>query len=84
VPDIDEAKARALLADFEQESSKAAVRQAADLQPADDEDDHPASPPPARSKWVVWVAMAAVLLFAVPLALNILMVAWHFVTGLFD
>ena len=80
VMDEDEARAKLLLADFETESAQAAVRQASDVElaPHDDDDDEEASPSTRKRPWVFWVAMAAVLVFAIPFLINVLGVVFHF------
>lgn len=80
VSDVDEARARGVLATFEAESAQAAIRQAGDVP---DDLDARAESPARRRPWVFWVAMAAVAVFVVPLLLQAALVASHFLRATF-
>ena len=77
VSDVDEARARLVLADFEAESGQAATSQSSDVVQLRHEHDDDVMPP-RRKPWVFWVAAVIALVFLVPFFLNVLTIAYRF------
>ncbi len=82
VQDVDEARARQVLADFEEQSGQAATSQATQGEAATVADE-PATTLP-RKRWVLWLAAAIVFVWLVPIVFSALVVVKNFVVGMFQ
>ena len=86
VQDFDEARARLVLADFEEQSGQAATSQASVSLSSDDaldrNTDGDDAPLRSRKAWVFWVAVLAAILFIAPILFTASGVLWHFVSGI--
>jgi hypothetical protein len=83
--DVDEAVARKILADFEEDSGQAATSQSEQAAtPAKNGAPDDQAMPDRRKRWVFWVAMAFVLVWVAPLLWSALIIAATFVRGMFE
>ena len=83
--DVDEAVAKKVLADFEEDSGQAATSQSdQSATPAKNGAHDEEVMPDRRKRWVFWVAMAFVLVWVAPLLWSALMIAATFVRGMFE